>query len=153
MVLAAWLPTSSTTSFFKKLESSKFYIWALISNKLALNCGIGIVLKACCEFVNLRDVIFSIVFQNFSHISSLVKKFALKGMYQTQIPTLPTFFSNLPAFSKNEISSWNFENLNTKVLFYGTNFFELKKKQFPRRSFFWNFKTLVPYKRTLVSFI
>ena len=39
---------------------------------------------------------------------------ALKSRYQTQIPTLPTFFSNIPAFIKNEI--------------LGT--FELKKKFF-----------------------
>ena len=31
--------------------------------------------------------------------------YPLKGRYQTQIPTLPTFFSNLAGFAKNEILS------------------------------------------------
>ena len=50
--------------------------------------------------------------QQFGH--SFVALNIIKGRYQTQIPTLPTFFSILPAFTKNEISSWNFWNLNKR---------------------------------------
>ena len=49
-----------------------------------------------------------------THMVSNEVSHALKGRYQTQIPTLPTFFSHLPAFSKNEILSSNFGNLNKR---------------------------------------
>ena len=36
---------------------------------------------------------------------------------------------------------------------YGTNFIEFKKENIYNNNFFFNFKKLVPYKCTLVSFI
>ena len=61
----------------------------------------------------------------FVHSSEILE---IKGRYQTQIPTLPRFFFNLPAFIKNEVWSWNFGNLNKNLC--DTNFFELKHKNF-----------------------
>ena len=72
---------------------------------------------------------------------------------------LTDIFLNHPSSTKNEISSWKFGNKyrkykkDIKVRLYGNNFFELKKEKISNKNFFWNFKKLVPYKRTYVSFV
>ena len=56
-----------------------------------------------------------------------------KGRYQTQIPTLPTFFFEPPSFSQKmryRIEILVTEIKDTKVRFYGTNFWKVQKKNF-----------------------